>query len=245
MTHCRGTRLAESWTASTTDVPALVQQLDGYRRWAKPVLEAELAQKPAPDATADAQDRLAQRQARAAGGPSAVGDKARRCGDLLCHIPDPSVRSYIVNWLKSLGAGPKALMTRLESLAEESGFDPEGWEIPHGCDPLPPRKTAEPPGADPGPWGVRQAYDLFPHRTRAADARNLLEAYRTDPDAGVHGAAEWTLRRWKQEETLKKVDAELQSLKDRGNRRWYVNSEGQTLAMIQGPVEFSMGIAPQ
>ena len=27
---------------------------------------------------------------------------------------------------------------------------------------------------------------------------HLLETYRTDPDAGVHGAAEWTLRQWKQ-----------------------------------------------
>ena len=26
--------------------------------------------------------------------------------------------------------------------------------------------------------------------------------------------------------------------KDRGDRRWYVNSEGQTLAVIEGPVEF-------
>src|SRR5208337_2275029 len=29
--------------------------------------------------------------------------------------------------------------------------------------------------------------------------------------------------------------------KDRRNRRWYVNSEGQTLAVIEGPVEFLMG----
>ena len=65
--------------------------------------------------------------------------------------------------------------------------------------------------------------------------------YRNDPDAGIHGAAEWTLRRWKQEEKLAAIDVELKKLKDRGNRRWYVNSEGQTLAVIEGPVEFSMG----
>ena len=28
---------------------------------------------------------------------------------LLRHSPDPSVRSYIVNWLKPLGADPKAI----------------------------------------------------------------------------------------------------------------------------------------
>ena len=70
---------------------------------------------------------------------------------------------------------------------------------------------------------------------------HLLEMYRNDPDAGIHGAAEWTLRRWKQEEKLAAIDAELKKLKDRGNRRWYVNSEGQTFAVIEGPVEFTMG----
>ena len=33
----------------------------------------------------------------------------------------------------------------------------------------------------------------------------------------------------------------MKKLKDRGDRRWYVNSEGQTLAVIEGPVEFRMG----
>ena len=31
----------------------------------------------------------------------------------------------------------------------------------------------------------------------------LLDLYRNDPDAGIHGAAEWTLRQWKQQEKLK------------------------------------------
>ena len=33
-------------------------------------------------------------------------------------------------------------------------------------------------------------------------------------------------------------------LKDRGDRRWYVNSQGQTFAVIEGPVEFRMGSPP-
>ena len=37
----------------------------------------------------------------------------------------------------------------------------------------------------------------------------LLDLYRNDPDAGIHGAAEWTLRQWKQQEKLKALDAEL------------------------------------
>src|SRR5208337_1606480 len=72
----------------------------------------------------------------------------------------------------------------------------------------------------------------------------LLDFYRNDSDAGIHGAVEWTLRQWKQQEKIKERDAELMKLKDRGNRRWYVNSEDQTLAVIEGPVEFRMGSPP-
>ena len=73
---------------------------------------------------------------------------------------------------------------------------------------------------------------------------HLREMYRNDPDSGIHGAAEWTLRQWKQQEKLKELDAELSKLKDRGERRWYVNGQGQTFAVIEGPVEFLMGSPP-
>ena len=72
----------------------------------------------------------------------------------------------------------------------------------------------------------------------------LLVLYRNDPDSGIHGAAEWTLRQWKQQEKLKEFDAQLMKLKDRGGRRWFVNGQGQTFAVIEGPVEFLMGSPP-
>jgi formylglycine-generating enzyme required for sulfatase activity len=72
----------------------------------------------------------------------------------------------------------------------------------------------------------------------------LFDLYGTHPDSGIHGAAEWTLRRWKQENELRKLDAELMKLKDRGDRRWFINSQGQTFAVIEGPVEFRMGSPP-
>ena len=65
----------------------------------------------------------------------------------------------------------------------------------------------------------------------------LLDLYRADPDSGIHGAAGWTLRQWKKQESLKAADTELAKLKDRGDRRWFVNSQGQTFAVIEGPVE--------
>jgi formylglycine-generating enzyme required for sulfatase activity len=72
----------------------------------------------------------------------------------------------------------------------------------------------------------------------------LLDLYRNDPDAGIHGAAEWALRRWNQDEKLKAADAELSRLKDPDRGRWYVNSQGQTFAIVEGPVEFHMGSIP-
>ena len=72
----------------------------------------------------------------------------------------------------------------------------------------------------------------------------LLDLYRNDPDSGIHGAVEWTLRKWGRHEKVKELDAELMKLKDRGDRRWFVNSQGQTYSVIEGPVEFRMGSPP-
>ena len=73
----------------------------------------------------------------------------------------------------------------------------------------------------------------------------LLDLYRNDPDAGIHGAAEWTLRQWKQQEKLKeprcRVDA---SSRTGATAAGIVNSQGQTFAVIEGPVEFRMGSPP-
>jgi formylglycine-generating enzyme required for sulfatase activity len=43
---------------------------------------------------------------------------------------------------------------------------------------------------------------------------------------------------------LFEVDDQLMKVKDRGNRRWFVNGQGQTFAVVEGPVEFRMGSPP-
>jgi formylglycine-generating enzyme required for sulfatase activity len=68
----------------------------------------------------------------------------------------------------------------------------------------------------------------------------LLDLYENDPDAGIHGAAEWTLRQWKQPEKLTEIEKKFRG-KDPGDRRWSVNGQGQTFALIKGPVKFRMG----
>jgi hypothetical protein len=72
----------------------------------------------------------------------------------------------------------------------------------------------------------------------------LFNLYRNDPDAGIHGAAGWTLRQWGQKGKVRAVDAELAKRKERHDRRWYVNGQDQTFAVIEGLVEFRMGAPP-
>ena len=83
--------------------------------------------------------------------------------------------------------------------------------------------------------------DTFSPADRQPLIPKLLDLYRNDPDAGIHGSAEWVLRQWKQADTLEAADAELSQLKDPGQRRWFVNSRRQTFVKIEGPVEFRMG----
>jgi formylglycine-generating enzyme required for sulfatase activity len=194
------------------------------------LLEAELAKKPAPE-----------RQARAAVALVRLG-RADQVWRLLVHSADPSVRSTIVNWLQPLGADPAALAKKLAGLGTED--EEEG--------PASDRARARMERILFHPrTSLRRAlilalghYDrsALPPRERDPLVAALLEAYCDDPDAGIHGAAEWTLRRWNQGETLEKVA--LPSLANRGDRRWFVTGSGQTMVLIEGPVVFAMGSPP-
>ena len=103
-------------------------------------------------------------------------------------------------------------------------------------------ETSHAAGVDPGAGDVRDGRAV-PRRAGAAD-RQAAGPLPQRPRRGIHGAAEWTLRKWGQQAKLKELDAELMKLKDRGDRRWFVNSQGQTFAVIEGPVEFRMGSPP-
>ena len=217
----------------------LFKKLKAHQEAVVPLLEEEMV-KSLPEATEVENDVLTQRQARAAVAMIRLG-RAEPVWPLLRHSPNPSLRSYLVNWLKPLGADPKALLARMESLKSGAGTTPMDGRQAMDAVLFHPETSERRAlilalgGYDPD--------ELFPDK-REPLVEHLLEMYRNDPDAGIHGAAEWTLRRWKQKEKLAAIDVELKKLKDRGNRRWYVNSEGQTLAVIEGPVEFSMGSPP-
>ncbi len=84
-----------------------------------PLLQSEIAKKSAiSDTDKDIEmvkDRLAERQARAAIALVRMG-KANEIMPLLRHSADPRLRSFIVNWLKPLGADPHTLVAELDRL---------------------------------------------------------------------------------------------------------------------------------
>jgi formylglycine-generating enzyme required for sulfatase activity len=333
----------------------------------RPLFQAEIARKAEPEWNEAAKDQLAERQARAAVALVRLG-RADEVWPLLRHSTDPRLRSFIVNWLRPLGADPHAIVAELDRLdsspppamrgeggrrpgegletarrgsptvgrgspnvrrespdptvgrgspnvgrgspdpAQDNGrgspdpahepdrrspsFEPgtdsgrpsvapvarsgglattkdppprpamrgEGGRRPGEGSSLPPT-TQDPPSTAPTmdmilfhpETSVRRAlilalgaYDpgsLSPGEREPLIGK-LVELYKTDPDAGIHGAAEWTLRQWKQEPALKAADTELTQLKTWADRRWYLNSQGQTFAVIDGPVEFRMGSPP-
>jgi eukaryotic-like serine/threonine-protein kinase len=75
---------------------------------------------------------------------------------------------------------------------------------------------------------------------RQSMVERLVNLYRTNSDPGIHSAAAWTLRQWQEEETVKRLDTELRSASSQGKRNWFVNSQGQTFIVVNGPVEVLM-----
>ena len=72
------------------------------------LFQDKLRETPKPLNTEDEKDRLAEQQARAAVALVRLGH-GDQLWPLLRHSADPRLRSYIVNWLKPLGAEAKAI----------------------------------------------------------------------------------------------------------------------------------------
>ena len=209
-----------------------------------PLFQAEIAKKVTiPESDKDSEkvkDQLAKRQARAAVALLRMG-RAGEVLPLLRHSADPRLRSFIVNWLSPLGADPRIIAAELDRLP--ATVKPTPTQGQQWMDAVLFHQETSQRRALILALGTYGTEGLSPSEREPLSGK-LLDLYRNDPDSGIHGAAEWTLRQWKQQEKLKELDAELMKLKDRGDRRWFVNSQGQTFALIDGPVEFRMGAPP-
>jgi formylglycine-generating enzyme required for sulfatase activity len=194
---------------------ALFPLLERHRERAIGLLTAELDRVVPDDGPDEVKERLAKRQASAAVALLQLG-QGERVWPLLRHRPDPRLRSYLIHRLSPLGADARAIVKRLEQEPDVSAKRALLLCL--------------------GEFGAEQ----LPAAEREALVPGLLKLYRDDPDPGLHGAAGWLLRQWQQGDKLREIDMELATGRVEAPRRWYVNGQGQTLALIEAG-EFLFG----
>ncbi len=133
--------------------------------------------------TDEAKDQLAQRQANA-GSALVRLDEASGVWPRLRTGPEPRARTTLIHRLGELGIEPRTLTERF-AVEEDAG--------------------------------ARQALLLalgeFRDEAIAADLKetfsaHVLEAYRDDPDPGIHSAADWLLRKWGQADRIETAEKE-------------------------------------
>jgi serine/threonine protein kinase/formylglycine-generating enzyme required for sulfatase activity len=197
---------------------ALVPALQAHAEQIAGRMDQEVAKEPPPGAPDVDKDRLARRQANAAAVLLRLG-KADRAWPLFRHRPDPRLRTFLIHCLSPLGVEPLPLVRRLEQEEEVSAR--RALILCLGEFP----REKLPPG------------------DRRVVVAKLEQSYRDDPDPGVHSAAEWVLRRWNHDPGPPRPGGEPATA-PKGGRRWYVNGRGQTMAVLPGPVTFSMGSPP-
>jgi formylglycine-generating enzyme required for sulfatase activity/tRNA A-37 threonylcarbamoyl transferase component Bud32 len=206
-------------------------KLKGHGDAGLPWLQSEI-EKPRPEvadntpgAAEKLRETLAKRQGYAAVALLKMG-RSEKVWPLLKHSPDPTARSYLIHSFAPLGAEVAVLVRRL---AEEPDVSIRRALI-----------------LSLGEFDLRQ----FPAAQRQPLIPKLLDLYRSDPDSGIHGAAEWLLRQegWGQAAKLAQIDAELQEKEDQtqarkanDTRHWYVNRQGQTFVILEADKPFLMG----
>jgi formylglycine-generating enzyme required for sulfatase activity len=188
-----------------------------------------------PTVAPERKDHLDQRQANAAVALLKLG-RGEKLWPLLKHSPEPGLRSYVIHRLGSLGADPRAILSRLTEEKEVSSRRALFLTL--------------------GEFGRNE----LPDSEREALMPKLLSVYREDLDPGIHGAVAWLLRQWGQGNKIKEIDESwAQDAPSRAQRfeqiqpdlakapanskpQWYINSQRQSFVVLPGPVEFFMGM---
>jgi serine/threonine protein kinase len=201
-----------------------------------PVLTGEIDQKLPSDlpSSDERREKLAKRQVNAAVALLRM-KQPEKVWPLLKHNPDPRVRSYLIHRFCPFGIDAETIVQRLD---EEPDIT------------------------------IRRALFLalgeYTLKELSFDTLKTLlprlqTAYCSEADPGLHAAAEWLLRKLKQDAWLRQVnkgwaeDTEqrvnrldgilrmIATNQEKAQPQWYVNGQGQTMVVIPGPVEFVMG----
>lgn len=135
------------------------------------------------------------------------------------HRPDSRVRSFLIDRAAPCGVRAELLVSRYELEADVTARRALLLAL--------------------GEYSEAQ----FSGARRAEMMPKLAETYRTEPDSGLHSAAAWLLRQWNGAGLVERADLELAGEMP-VQRSWYVNRQGQTLAIVAGPVAIEMGDLP-
>lgn len=204
------------WRALTSRAGTELTHHDkGWAVWSSRLKQAPKAEDPE-----DGKDQFASQQANAAAALLLTGHE-EAVWPFLRHSPDPRVRSFLIHRAAAFGVPADVLLLRLDQESDVSACRALVLAL--------------------GEYTSAQ----LPDKRRATLLPKLLHMYRTDPDAGLHSAAEWMARQWGGAALLKKVDEELaeHGRSGRGSPRhaWYINGQGQTMVIVSDPVPFDMG----
>jgi serine/threonine protein kinase/formylglycine-generating enzyme required for sulfatase activity len=194
----------------------LVPRLQRHREQIVVRMEVELQEKPDADAVEAKRAVLAKRQALAALVLLHL-EQPKDVWPLLKHTPDPTVRSYLVNGFCAHGSELVTLLQQLESSSIEVS-QRRALLLAVGKYPV----------------------ERVPAGQRNAVVKRLLDDYENHPDAGLHGATEWLMRQWGLTDAARAVHERLRG-KPSGERKWYVNGQGQTLTIVPAGKPFLMG----
>jgi formylglycine-generating enzyme required for sulfatase activity len=192
----------------------LLAALRDHKELVVPNFKSLLSQSPPQEAEPDDRDAFWKRQANAAVCLLELGD-TESVWPLFQQTPDPSLRSFLIDRIARLGANHELLAARVKQ------------------EPDPASRYAL--------ILALGQFDLanMSSQQRQTLAEQLAILHRDDPEPGVHSAAGWVLRNWQQDRVA--TDVELTNAIQKQNRNWFVNSQGQTFAVVNGPVEFLMG----
>jgi formylglycine-generating enzyme required for sulfatase activity len=158
---------------------------------------------------------LVRQQANAAVALAALG-RWEKVWPLLRHVPDPTLRSYLIDRLGPGGVEARAVVDRLSPEREPNVSVRRALLLALG----------------------EFDEDRMPPHARAALVPRLLELYQEDPDPGIHGATRWLLRQWQQQRKVEAIDEERRGRQRPEGRNWYVNGQGQTMVLVP-PGEFT------
>ena len=197
------------------EYPILVAALREHPLEAKAILTSEFNSTIPANATREEMNRIEKRKAHAAAALQEFKE-TRETAVALTAPPDSSLSGYLEDRVGKLNRNQETLFEMLNSadtnLRAALTRSLAGMQI-EGLKP-----------------GLRERL-----------TSTIRKFFETDPDAGVHSAAEWALKSWGLQSTIDELKRTLATRDPVPDRNWYINRQGQTFVIFRGPVISRLG----